>query len=101
MFEKKQISSREVVLVVTGPLSMEASAEFHRHLEQLFAQGSSIITLDLRGTDSIASSALGKILLFRKRLAEVSRTLRIRGCNETLYKTLQMVNFDSLISIEQ
>jgi anti-anti-sigma factor len=101
MFERKNISKDEVVLVVTGSLAGDMTAQFQKEVEELAAGGNSTITLDLSATESINSSALGKILLFRKKLAERERTLQIRGCSETLYKTFQMIKFDTLISIKR
>ncbi len=101
MFERKVVSKDEVVLVVNGSLAGDATNEFHQHIEELATGNSSRITLDLSGTTTINSSALGKILLFRKRLAEQDRTLQIRGCSEPLFKTFQMIKFDTLISIKK
>jgi anti-anti-sigma factor len=101
MFERKMISKDEVVLEVSGSLSGETTNEFHQHIEELAAGDSVKITLDLTNTTAINSSALGKILLFRKRLAEQERTLQIRGCSESLFKTFQMIKFDTLISIKK
>ncbi len=89
------------MLVVTGSLSGDATNEFHRQVEELAAGGCAIISLDLSKSDSINSSALGKILLFRKKLAEQQRTLQIKGCSESLFKTFQMIKFDTLISIKK
>ena len=75
MFEQRNVSRDEVMLIVTGSLSGERTAEFHRHMEDLVAVGSGVVTLDFTNTDSINSSALGKILLFRNKLAEQDRTL--------------------------
>ena len=101
LLEQKQVSREEVALTVKGPLSAETSVEFCRQMEQLIAGSSVSISLDLSQTESISSSALGKILLFRKKMAEQHRTLRIRGCSDSLYSTFQMINFDSLILIER
>jgi anti-anti-sigma factor len=101
MFETKNVSKDEVLLTVVGPLSGEATNEFHRQVEELAGASYAVISLDLSRTDAINSSALGKILLFRKKLAEQQRTLRITGCNESLYKTFQMIKFDTLISIKK
>ena len=70
-------------------------------MEELAGGSSSVISLDLSRTDTINSSALGKILLFRKKLAEQQRTLQITGCSEALFKTFQMIKFDTLISIKK
>jgi anti-anti-sigma factor len=101
MFERKNISKEEVVLSVVGSLSGEAASEFHRQVEELVGASYAIISLDLSRTEAINSSALGKILLFRKKLAEQQRTLQIKGCSESLYKTFQMIKFDTLISIKK
>ncbi len=99
MFEQKSISRDEIMLVVTGSLSGDRTVEFHRDMDELVAAGSRVITLDLSQTETINSSALGKILLFRKKLAEQDRVLQIKGCSDSLYKTFQMIKFDTLISI--
>jgi len=101
MFERKNISKDEVLLSVVGSLSGETTNEFHRQVEELAAASYAIISLDLSRTDAINSSALGKILLFRKKLAEQQRTLQIKGCSESLYKTFQMIKFDTLIPIKK
>ena len=99
MFERKNLSRDEVLLTVVGSLSGETTNEFHRQVEELAGGSYVTISLDLSRTDSINSSALGKILLFRKKLAEQQRTLQIKGCSESLFKTFQMIKFDTLISI--
>ncbi len=101
MFERKNLSKDEVLLSVVGPLSGETTNEFHRQVEDLVSASYQTISLDLSKTESINSSALGKILLFRKKLAEHQRTLQIKGCSESLYKTFQMIKFDTLISIKR
>jgi anti-anti-sigma factor len=101
MFERTNVSKDEVLLSVIGSLSGETTNEFHRQVEELSGASYAVISLDLSRTDSINSSALGKILLFRKKLAEQQRTLQIKGCSESLYKTFQMIKFDTLISINK
>jgi anti-anti-sigma regulatory factor len=70
-------------------------------VEELAGASYAVISLDLSKTEAINSSALGKILLFRKKLAEQQRTLQIKGCSDALYKTFQMIKFDTLISIKK
>ena len=101
MFERRNVSTDEAVLVVGGSLSGDATAEFQRQIEELAAGPCKTITLNLSGTATINSSALGKILLFRKKLGEQDRTLRIRGCSDLLLNTFKMIKFDTLISIEK
>ena len=101
MFERRDLSEDEALLTVVGSLSGETTNEFHRQVEELAGASYVTISLDLSRTDSINSSALGKILLFRKKLAEQQRTLQIKGCSESLFKTFQMIKFDTLISIKR
>ncbi len=101
MFDIVQVSREEAVLSVGGPLTAENSSELQNRLQQLLAGSSAIVTLDLSRTESINSSALGKILLFRQKLAERNRTLQIKGCSDSLYSTFQIINFDSLVHIQR
>jgi len=101
MFNVKHVSADEVALYIDGSLSGETTSEFHRQMEELIAGSCKKITLDLSKTPTINSSAIGKILLFSKKLNEQQRSLQIRGCSESLYKTFLMIKFDTLISIKQ
>ncbi len=101
MFETRKISKDEVLLAVNGALTAENTSEFHRLVDEMCAGSTSIVTLDLSKTPAISSSALGKILLFRKKLAENQRILQINGCSENLFKTFQMIKFDTLIPIKR
>jgi len=101
MFTQKETSRDEITLSIDGPLSGETTTEFQSRMEELVASGHLTVTLDLSRTSSINSSALGKILLFRKKLAEAGRTLQIVGCSESLFKTFQMIKFDKLVTIRK
>ena len=99
MLTQNAVSKEEVVLKVTGPLSGEATAEFHARMEEMTGGNYLTVTLDLAETPAINSSALGKILLFQKKMSEGGRKLRIVGCSDTLFKAFQMIKFDTLVSI--
>ncbi len=101
MFRKKEISKDEVVLEVEGGLTGNKANDFQQQLEELAGGGQRTIVLNLSEVDTINSSCIGKILLFRKRLSEDGRTIRIRGCSESLYNTFQLIKFDKLINIEK
>jgi hypothetical protein len=51
--------------------------------------------------DSINSSSIGRILLSRKKLTEQGRTIRIEGCSDSLFGTLQLIRFDKLVPIHR
>ncbi len=101
MFLKKEISNDEINLQVTGPLNGEPANEFQKNLEELAVGSHKIITLNLKEVNSINSSSIGKILLFRKRLAEQDRTIQIKGCSDSLFNTFQLIKFDKLLTIEK
>ena len=101
MFTQREASRAEVILAVEGPLSGETTGEFQNRMEKLTEGQYVTITLDLSQTPSINSSALGKILLFRKKMAEHGRTLQIVGCSDSLFRTFQMISFDKLVTIKK
>jgi anti-anti-sigma factor len=101
MFLKKQISENEIMLEISGALSGETTNEFHKHLQETAEGRYRLVSLNLAQVSTINSSSLGKILLFRKKLVEEGRELRIKGCSDALYKTFQMIRFDKLIPIEK
>jgi len=53
MFLKKEISSDEINLQVTGPLNGEPANEFQKNLEDLAVGSHKIITLNLKEVNSI------------------------------------------------
>ncbi len=101
MFLTKEISKEEIILQISGPLNGEPANDFQKNLEELSEGSHKVITLDLSEVNTINSSCIGKILLFRKKLAEQDRTIQIRGCSESLFNTFQLIKFDKLLSIEQ
>lgn len=101
MFQKKETTKGEAVLEIHGALSGDGTNDFQKQLQELTAGGHKTITLNLTDVNTINSSSLGKILLFRKKLCEEGRTLQIKGCSEALFKTFQMIKFDKLINIEK
>jgi anti-anti-sigma regulatory factor len=99
MFRQETVSNDETILVIGGPLSGDAVAEFQRKMEALSASRFLTITLDLSQAPTINSEALGKLLVFRKKLVELGKTLQIRGCSDGMYKVFLMIQFDKLMSI--
>ena len=99
MFRQETVSNVEAVLVIGGPLSGDAVAEFQRKMDALAASRFLTITLDFSQTTTIGSAALGKLLVFRRNLAEQGKTLQIRGCSDGMYKVFQLIQLDKLISI--
>ena len=101
MFLQKELSKDEIILQISGPLNGEPASQFQKYLKELSAGVHKTITLDLSEVSSINSSCIGKILLFRKKLAEQDRTIQIRGCSDSLYNTFRLIKFDKLLNIEK
>jgi len=99
MFSLEKVSETELMLVVTGSLYGEAAAEFERRLEWLSQSDYPTNTLDLSMALGITSAAIGKLLAARKKLMERNKTIRIKGCNETLYQTFTKIKLDTLMEI--
>ena len=100
MFRQETVSSREVILIVSGPLSGAAVEEFHRKMEELSGRFQKV-TLDLSQAPLANSAALGKLLYFRKKQADNGGTLQVVGCSEGLYRIFTAIKFDQLISIQK
>jgi anti-anti-sigma factor len=101
MLKRKRLSDNEIMIEITGPLSGETTNEFHRHLVEVAEEKCGLVYLNLTEVSAINSSSLGKILLFRKKLAEEGKELKIKGCSDALFKTFQMIKFDKLIPIDR
>jgi anti-anti-sigma factor len=99
MFRQETVSNDETILVIGGPLAGEDVAEFHKKMEALCAGRSMTITLDFSQTPTLNSAAIGKLVLFRKKLADQGKRLQIRGCSDGLLKIFRMIRLDKLISI--
>ncbi len=101
MLTKKELSTEQLLLRISGPLDGEAVVTFQEYIEELLAGSHKTIIFDLSEVEAINSSSLGKILLFRKKLIDQQRSLQIRGCSDQLYKTFKMIMFDRIIDIKK
>lgn len=101
-FVIKEITDHEIMLEVHGTLmGMEATEAFEDQLKKLEDTDKKIIILNFIDVDSINSSCIGKIFLYQKRLEETGRTIKIRGCSDSLLNTFQLIKLERLISIEK
>jgi len=99
MFTFEKVSTTELRLVVSGSLYGEAAEEFEKRLEMLAQSDYPTNTVDLTMALGITSSAIGKLVSARKKLVERNKTIRIRGCNETLYQTFLKIKLDTIMEI--
>jgi anti-anti-sigma factor len=99
MFRQETVSQNETILVIGGPLSGDSVEEFHHKMEALCDARTPTITLDFSLTPALNSAAIGKLILFQKKLAEKGKTLQIRGCGDSVRRIFQMIRLDKLIRI--
>ena len=97
----KEISPDEVEVIPEGSLAREDMTEFQAWLDRALQGGHRIIALNFVAINTISSSAIGKILHFKKTCDEMSRRLLIRNCDVKMLQLLKMIKFDALIDIEQ
>ena len=95
-----EISPDEVELIPEGNLAREDMSEFQAWLDRALAGGHRTIALNFEGVSTISSSAIGKILHFKKTCDEMGRRLLIRNCGAEMLQLLKMIKFDALIEIE-
>ncbi len=100
MIGKREISADEVEIVPEGNLSRDDMNEFQRHLDEALRGSHRTIVLNFERLASLSSSAIGKILHFKKQCDETGRRLLIRKCSAEMLQLLRMIKFDALITIE-
>lgn len=100
MIRLHEISSVEVEVVPEGHLAREDMNEFQTWLDKAIQGGHRTIVLNFASVDTLSSSAIGKILHFKRQCDELGRRLVIRQCSAQMLQLLKMIRFDSLIQIE-
>lgn len=101
MLRQETVSSREVILIVSGPLAGPAVEEFSQKMDDLCSGRFARITLDLAGCPSINSAALGKMLFYRTKLDQGGGLLQVAGCSDGIYRVFTAIRFDRLIPIRK
>jgi anti-anti-sigma factor len=101
MIQRKEVSPNELEIAVDGHIAGEANAEFQAALDDALKGSHRLIALNFERLESLSSTAIGKILHFRRRCDETGRQLVIRRCNPRVRELLAMIRFDSLIAFEK
>ncbi len=80
---------------ITGPISDEFAAE----LKKAVGSGEySVLVLDLRGTKTISSMAMGAIFSVYQELKHEGRDLEVINASEKVSHLLRMVNMGNILS---
>ena len=96
----REISSDEVEIVPEGHLSREDMNDFQKRLDEALKGGHRVIVLNFERLTNLSSSAIGKILHFKRACDEMGRRLVIRNCGSQMLQLLKMIKFDNMIRIE-
>jgi anti-anti-sigma factor len=96
----RELSADEVEVTPEGRLSRDDMTDFQGWLDRALQSGQRVIVLNLEGVTTMSSSAIGKILHFKKACDELGRRLVIRNCGSQMLQLLKMIKFDNLIQIE-
>ena len=100
LMQLHEVSPDEVELIPQGNLAREDMSDFQTWLDRALQGGQHTIALNFQGVATISSSAIGKILHFKKVCDELGRRLVIRNCGAEMLQLLKMIKFDALIEIE-
>jgi anti-anti-sigma factor len=101
MMRIREVSVDAVEVIPEGNLSREDMSEFQRWLDRALQGGQRTIVLNFEKVSTLSSSAIGKILHFKKSCDELGRHLVMRNCSPQMLQLLKMIKFDSLIEIDQ
>lgn len=100
MVRLHEVSPDEVEVIPQGHLAREDINEFQTWLDRAIQGGHRTIALNFEGVNTLSSSAIGKILHFKRSCDELGRRLVIRNCGAQMLQLLKMIKFDALIQIE-
>lgn len=92
-----QRSGRRLTLAIRGRFDFSVHQDFRNKAADLAGLGE--VTIDLRETSYLDSSALGMLLLLHDACTAVNITPAIVGCNKAVRQVLEVASFQQLFSI--
>jgi anti-anti-sigma factor len=102
IINKTIVDDNTILVEIEGSLSGDESVrEMEGLLGELEKSAYRHITLNFLKVPAINSSNLGKLFLFFNKIRTEGRTLRIKGCSDTLYKTFQLIEMENHIPYER
>jgi anti-sigma B factor antagonist len=96
----KTTNANNVTLALAGRLDTITSVQLTNEFDALFSEGSSDITLDLKGIDYISSAGLRVLLVAQKQVNSKNRKLELTGVNGSVKDVLDMTGFSSILTIK-
>ena len=101
MIHRAESNANELVLEIEGDLAGANAQELQKYFDDQLPRMCKILTLEMSKTTSISSSAIGKILLARRKFKTSEIEMRIVGCSDDIYDTLVSLNLDKLMPISK
>jgi len=102
LLKKIKASGNEIIAELEGSLhGDDSSKSLEEVLDQLLQATQPQVVLNLSKVPAINSANLGKLFSFFNKLKSSGRTLKIKGCSETLYKTFQLIEMENHITYQR
>lgn len=97
----KELSNDEIVVKADGDINRKTIPVLRINLEKATKGSHKIITINFSDAHMSDVSLFGLILRIKKNLSEEGKTIRIRGCNGSIYSQFSLLMLDRSISIEK
>jgi anti-anti-sigma factor len=88
-----------VVVTLSGYLDAHTVADFDRHTDDLIAQSTSRIVLDLQGLSYISSAGIGALMGLSQRLKKHGGDLVLLQPTPKVYKILDLLGFTRIFHL--
>ena len=88
-----------VVISVNGPITFETSDDLKAAFDNVLADGTKFVRLNLSLVPVSSSSGISNILVLYRSLKEREGTLEIKGISNNLLKMFESLKIDKLIKI--
>lgn len=86
-------------MIIVGVFDFTVMNEF-RNAYGEYTDNSTEVVVDMRGTTTIDSSALGMLLIMQEKLDKRDREIRIINCNPDILRIFEITKFDTKFKFE-
>jgi len=101
IIRNKKIEDNKIILELSGYLDTINSEELKEELNSLQIEENQEIIIDLADVDFIGSTAIGRILLFYKKVKDKKVNISFRNLNEDIRKLFEVIGLDQLFVIQE
>ncbi len=100
IISNKKIEDNKIILELSGYIDTIASEELKKELYSLPIKENQEIIIDLTDVDFIGSTAIGRILLFYKKVKDKNIKISFQNLNEDIRKLFEVIGLDQLFVIK-